>query len=252
MENLSIHNKDIELKIAGHQVGFEVLEETNPKNTDLVVWGSNLSSTAGTGRNTKIVKNMIVLPPIKKSVVIGLLLSDGNLSSTRPQDNPHLTFKQGLNNSKYVLFVYSILSHYCNVYPSVIKSIRKDQTHLALYFRTRGLPCFNELRSLFYIDKIKRVPEDIYNLLTPVALAHMIMGDGKARKYGLNICTDSYNLVDIVRLMNVLIIKFNLDCRLHFHTPTQPRIYIRTRSMPILRELVKSYMVKSMLYKIGL
>lgn len=34
-----------------------------PKNTDLVVWGSNLSSTVGTGRVTKVVKNMIVLPP---------------------------------------------------------------------------------------------------------------------------------------------------------------------------------------------
>ena len=120
---------------------------------------------------------MIVLPLYQKSVVVGLLLSDGNLSSTRSQDNPHLAFKQGLNNSKYVLFVYSILSHYCNVYPSLVKSIRKDRTHFALYFRTRGLPCFNELRSLFYIDKIKRVPEDIYNLLTPVALAHLIMGD---------------------------------------------------------------------------
>ena len=155
MKNQSMHNKGIELKIARDQVGFEALEETKPKNTDLVVWGSNLSSTAGTGRNTRIVKNMIVLPLYQKSVVVGLLLSDGNLSSTRSQDNPHLAFKQGLNNSKYVLFVYSILSHYCNVYPSLVKSIRKDRTHFALYFRTRGLPCFSELRSLFYTDKKK-------------------------------------------------------------------------------------------------
>jgi len=33
------------------------------KRTEMVVWGSNLSSTAGTGRNTTVVKNMIVLPP---------------------------------------------------------------------------------------------------------------------------------------------------------------------------------------------
>ena len=75
---------------------------------------------------------------------------------------------------------------------------------------TRGLPCFNTYRDLFYKNKIKRIPEDIYNFLTPVALAHLIMGDGKGRKHGLNICLDSYNLKDIIRLMNVLIIKYNL------------------------------------------
>ena len=78
-----------------------------------------MSSTAGTGRLTKEVKNMIALPPYQKSVVLGVLLSDGNLASAKSHENPHLSFKQSLNNSSYVLFVYSILSHYCNVYPTL-------------------------------------------------------------------------------------------------------------------------------------
>ena len=223
-----------------------------PNNTDLVVWGSNLSSTVGTGRLTKVVKNMIVLPPYQKSVLVGILLSDGYLTSAKSHENPHLAFKQSLKNSSYVWFVFSILSHYCNLYPSVVKSVRKDKIDYALFFRTRGLPCFSELRSLFYIDKVKRVPSDIYNLLTPVALAHLIMGDGSAKEHGLIICTDSYELVDVVRLMNVLMIRYNIDCTLRFHTQTQPRIYIRQRSMPIIRELVKPHMTNYMLYKIGL
>lgn len=120
-----------------------------------------MSSTAGRGRFTKIVKNMIVLAPYQKSVMIGILLSDGHLSSSKTHENPHLTFKQGIKNSSYVWFVYFILSDYCIVYPSLPKSIRKDKVDIALYFRTRGLPCFNELRSLFYTDKVKIVPEDI-------------------------------------------------------------------------------------------
>lgn len=211
-----------------------------------------MRSTVGTGRNTKIVKNMIVLPPYQKSVVVGLLLSDGYLASAKSHENPHLAFKQSLKNSSYVLFVFSILSHYCNLYPSLVKSIRKNNTDLALFFRTRGLPCLFELRSLFYINKVKIVPSDIYNLLTPVALAHLIMGDGSAKQHGLILCTDSFELVDVVRLMNVLMIRYNVDCTLRFHTKTQPRIYIRQRSMPIIRELVKPYMDKSMLYKIGM
>jgi len=108
------------------------------------------------------------------------------------------------------------------------------------------------VRSIFYINKKKVIPEDIYNLLTPVALAHFIMGDGSVQRHGLILCTDSYELIDIVRLMNVLIIKYNIDCKLRYHTPTQPRIYISERSMPIVRNLVKPYMTESMLYKIKL
>jgi len=125
---------------------------------------------------------------------LGVLLSDGHLASTKPHENPlhpqgDLEFKQSLKSSAYVLFVFSILSHYCNICPYVLKNFIKDKVHFALCFYTRGLPCFNELRSLFYINRVKIVPKDIYNLLTPVALAHLIMGDGVAKQFGLIICT---------------------------------------------------------------
>jgi hypothetical protein len=63
---------------------------------------------------------------------------------------------------------------------------------------------------------------------------------------GLIICTDSYTLPDILRLMNVLIIRYELECSLRYHTPTQPRIYIRQRSMPLLRSIVIPYFHPSM------
>ena len=114
------------------------------------------------------------------------------------------------------------------------------------------MPCFTELYNIFYANGVKLIPKNIYELLTPVALAHIIMGDGAVRPSGLIICTDSYDLVDVVRLMNVLIIKYNLDCKIRYHDKNSPRIYIKQKSMPILRELVRPHMVKSMLYKIGL
>lgn len=89
-------------------------------------------------------------------------------------------------------------------------------------------------------------------MLTPVALAHVIMGDGYATRHGLILCTDSYTLQDIVRLINVLIIRYRLECLIRYHTSTQPRIYIREGSMPLLRTIVKPHMCSSMLYKIKL
>lgn len=97
---------------------------------------------------------------------------------------------------------------------------------------------------------MKKIPLNIYELLTPVALSHLIMGDGASRSHGLIICTDSYELVDIVRLMNVLTIRYELNCTLRFHTSTQPRIYIKENSMSKLRAIVEPYTCESMKYKL--
>jgi hypothetical protein len=56
---------------------------------------------------------------------------------------------------------------------------------------------------------------------------------------------------DVVRLMNVLIIRFNLDCTLQ-KDKEHYRIYISSKSMPYLRSIVTPYFHFSMLYKQGL
>ena len=109
-------------------------------------------------------------------------------------------------------FVFNILSHYCSSYPVLTKGVRSGNPFFGLQFLTRSLPCFTELYSIFYVNKVKVIPEDIYNLLTPVALAHTIMGDGKESRHGLVLCTDSYKLIEVIRLMNVLIIRYRLEC----------------------------------------
>jgi hypothetical protein len=112
------------------------------------------------------------------------------------------------------------------------------------------LPCFTELYSIFYLNGVKVIPQNIYELLTPVALAHLIMGDGSVQRHGLIICTDSYTIPEVVRLLNVLMIRYGLDCTVRFHTSRQPRIYIRQRSMAKLQTIVGPYILPSFLYKI--
>ena len=60
-------------------------------------------------------------------------------------------------------------------------------------------------------NKIKIIPYNIYDLLTPIALAHWIMDDGVKRNKGLVLCTDSFSISDVVRLSNVLRIKYGLN-----------------------------------------
>jgi len=115
------------------------------------------------------------------------------------------------------------------------------------------MPCLTKLHSLFYPEGVKIIPSNIYELLTPVALAHLIMGDGTALPQGLVLCTNSYTIQDVVRLMNVLIIRHRLECSLRLHRQNNKNgyeIYIRQGSMSILRTIVTPYYHSSMLYKI--
>jgi len=156
---------------------------TNNTNLSLVIWGTNLTSTVGTGRFKKQVLNMIILAPYQYNVIIGLLLSDGWLIfASKTHKNARLGLKQSLDHSQYVWFVFNILSHYCSSSPRLTTSIRAGNWNYGLQFVTRSMPCLTELHSLFYPNGVKIIPNNIFELLTPIALAHMIMGDGSVSR----------------------------------------------------------------------
>lgn len=221
------------------------------QNLSLVVWGTNLPSSVGSGRFTKQESNMIKLPPFQYSVVIGLILSDGWVNIGSTNKNARLGFEQSEFNYEYLWYTFFILSHYCSSLPRYRTRSRWDKIINSYVISSRALLCFTEIYNLFYINRVKRIPENIYNILTPIALAHMIMGDGlNDHGFGLILCTDSFPLQDVVRLINVLIIRYNLECNLRQHYKEFYRIYIKTKSMPLLRSIVSPYMHKTMLYKI--
>lgn len=127
---------------------------------------------------------------------------------------------------------------------------RNDTKTYSWKIFTRALPCFTELRELWYPNGNKIIPDDIYDLLTPIALAHWICGDGYWAKSGVALCTESFNTKDTVRLLNVLVIKYRLECTLQ-QRGTGSRIYIRGKSRALLCNIVKPHMHDSMLYKLG-
>jgi hypothetical protein len=77
------------------------------------------------------------------------------------------------------------------------------------------------------------------------------MGDGTYQSKGITLCTDYYSIEDVIHLMNVLIICYDLKCSLHEYKGRY-RIYISINSMVKLVKIVKPYMIPSMYYKMGL
>jgi hypothetical protein len=151
-----------------------------------------------------------------------------------------------------VISSYLSLSHYCTRLPYLVKSQPKENLHYALEFSTRAFPCFNELYISVYRDKVKVIPKNIFDLLTPIALALWIKGEGAGLNKGLVLCTDSYTLKVVVKLVNLLKLKFDINCTIQGIKNNRPRIYVGPKSLPKLITLVKPYFLSNMLYKLHL
>jgi hypothetical protein len=77
------------------------------------------------------------------------------------------------------------------------------------------------------------------------------MGDGANLNKGLLLCTDSYTLSEVIKLINVIKIKYDINCTIQGFKKQRPRIYVLPESMSKLRNLVKPYFLSPMLYKLN-
>ena len=82
-----------------------------------------------------------------------------------------LFLKQSLARIEYLLFVFMILQHYCKSYPKLVKTQIKGREFYGIEITTRAIPCFTQLRDIFYRGRIKIIPENLYDLLTYEGLA---------------------------------------------------------------------------------
>lgn len=144
---------------------------------------------------------------------------------------------------------------YCSVFPygGARLNPTTGSVDKAFFFNTMTLPCFNYLHDIFYVNDVKVVPTMISDLLTPVGLAYLIMGDGsfhRRDKYVI-LCTEGFTNRDNLLLMHVLVDKFRLSCRIEKHGGANSRIVIRASSVNLLRLLVLPHMIPEMHYRVG-
>jgi len=163
---------------------------------ELVIWGE--PGTLGTSFNvrwTAAERALWVIdrvPPYLLGVIVGLILSDGYLQCGAV--NARLQFRQSMSHFPYFMFVWNFLAPLCQGMFRIYTLTVKGTVYYAVRFNTRSLPFLTELYNLFYVNGVKVIPDALimYYLLTPIALAHWIIGDGKWEGCGLILCTDSF------------------------------------------------------------
>ncbi len=212
-------------------------------------------------------KNSNLYPSLQiLSIIFGSLLGDAhgerrfyNTKNGVQLGNTRFTFKQGSPNVQYLLHNWKILSAhgYCTTKkPALTKTIAKNnKIYFNIKFNTYSSSYFNEFYEAFYINRVKRVPNNHFlNLyLTPLALATWIMDDGSNEKNsGLLIHTNSFTYQDVVRLCEFLNKKYDLGAypRLRNKKKQQYVIYITKNNLSKVRKIVEKYFTPDMMRKL--
>ena len=200
---------------------------------------------------TKIRRDNINYNLYQRGIIIGIILSNGWVQK-RKGWNPRIGFKQSIKNFEFFWDVFTQLSNLCYGYPRLTKNLKRGKLFYGIEFKTRQLKCLNEIYTLFYDDLNKKnIKPELYNYIDYITIAYWIMGDGVKRNKGITICTDSFSFKEVVVLMNILKIKFDINSTIHLEKH-RPRIYINKYELSKILPYILPYFSKKSLYKLSL
>lgn len=155
---------------------------------------------------------MALLTLYQRSVILGLLLSDGCLIKRNPGGGAYFSLTQTLNPNNInilghvvlLFFVFNLLQDF--IATSVQNwAITKGLLFPYLFFNTVITAEFTNLFNLWYPEGTKIVPASITSELDPVALAGR-MGDGGKCGAGFHLNTNAFGPQSIIN--RYLIFKF--------------------------------------------
>nr|YP_010846127.1 LAGLIDADG homing endonuclease [Cyathus pallidus]WEV87314.1 LAGLIDADG homing endonuclease [Cyathus pallidus] len=189
------------------------------------------------------------------SIIFGSLLGDGY--AEQRNKGTRINFYQEGSHTSYLLWLHNYLAElgYCSTQIPLINTRlgQKGIVRKILRFRTWTYTSFNWVHELWYINGHKKVPSNIGDFLTPLALAIWIMDDGGKVSSGFKFSTNSFSYSDCLLLVKVLYDNFKLKASVQSAgKENQYIIYIWKESMPLLREIVLPYVHPSMKYKLEL
>jgi len=139
------------------------------------------------------------------------------------------------------------------MYTRKLKHKGREVVYHGYEFNTFTFRSFNWIHDMFYRKGKKVIKPIIENYMTPLCLAIWISDDGCWAKPGVRIAANCFTYSEVELLVKILKNKFNIDCTIQLLKPSQNySIYIKTSSIPNLRQIVLPHIHPSMTYKLGL
>ena len=242
--NQNIISKGQTIKI-GQKSLRSIISNTQTKT--MVPYGQHQGNTIGL-RLSQNMLNSLYLTQIQRDIIIGIMLGDCHIKKMSGLKNgaPMIQYNQGFVHLPYILFLFQFLAPLCTHYPSLIQ--RKDGTFYVQFY-SRCLSALNPVYDLFVKEGVKTIPNNIADILSAQSLAFWCMDDGSISESGFYLNTHSYTFKEQIVLQNALKYKFNIDTNVHKHG-NKYKLYIKAKSMPILRYYVLPYFCNFFYYKL--
>lgn len=193
-------------------------------------------------------KSSLKLSDIQRQTLIGLLLGDAHLETQNRGRTYRLKVEYSAKRQEYINHLYELFKEWVLTPPQ----LKQDESHNNSWFQTVSHGAFRFYAHQFYDVQGKCVPRAIHRFLTPRGIAYWFMDDGsiKSRESkGVLFNTQGFARNDIKRLIAVLRTRFNLEANERKQNEGW-QIYISGNSYQRFRELVESFILPSMLYKI--
>jgi len=194
----------------------------------------------------------IPITKLQRKIIIGNILGDGYICPSG-FGTANLEIKQAKEKKEYVFWLYKKLRNLCKSSP------RQRKDNRQWYFGTRYTQEFADLRSVFYPNNQKIVPENIFDLLkSSLSLAIWYMDDGTLDyrpkdHFAFYLMTHCFSVKDTYRLVKALRENFGIESTVFnnlIRGKRYSRIYIGTKGREKFLNLVKPYILNCFKHKL--
>ena len=202
--------------------------------------------------NLEIQKNPhLLVTQEEHDLIIGSLMGDASIRQR--EKNSCFRFSHSVKQKDYSEWKAHFLKEFnISEFREVKRRIRNLFIH-AIDFSTKTHPVFNYYRDLFYKTGRKLITQEILDQLNPRSLAIWICDDGSYdnRQGYIILCTNSYGLEEHKLMKGFFNMKFGIDPTIGFRDGKYYYLRFKQNDTKKLIKIIKPFMPKSMLYKIG-
>lgn len=191
----------------------------------------------------------------QKNALIGMILGDAYLQKTGKQ-NSRIRLEHSVAQKEYLLWKVSLLQNYFQSSIQVIKrtNIHWHKTYSYVRIQSTSSPEVGKLQRLFYKESKKIIPDTFKRIFKdPLSLAIWFMDDGYyyPRDKMSYIYIPNYDEESLVNLLLALKENFLLMPQLK-RKKKGLVLVLNVVETKKLVDIIKSYIIPSMLYKISL
>ena len=189
-------------------------------------------------------------------VLIGSLLGDARLECRSIGKRHPITARLRIHHSEkqkeYVFWKYEIFKEIILKPPRKIMTWRdpkRYKEHYSWYFHSKSLESLGLLHSYFYKGKTKIFSKDIFDLITPRALAIWFMDDGSNTQNSYTISTHCFSEKEQKSIINFLKKRYDINATM-VRDRSKFKIALGRKEYQKLNAIIEPYIIPSMIYKI--